>query len=841
MSSVPVIKFLFRSEWKVLSEALNLNPIYESVELGSANDLSTYLSGSTGGLIVTSLRDKNDLLQLASFVKLIKRNQNPPYVKVFVINFSGDKQFERAVAKLGILDIIEDKIQTKALRFKIDFMMKSVNAQVKKHAQVQANASVKSLENSKAQEKKVSENTPIWELPLDCEDDIWLLKNDQDCKRVLTRWLVKLMGPSPYVAQWTETGTAGVWKFEFKGENDFIYGKGNWFYRGDQKPDFIWSENIWSFTGSSFDLFYKEGDSVDSRLKLKDKVLTIAKNSDYAKTKEKSIADSFDKDLVFKKEGMAAAEADVLDKDQEKYQNLEGKGKTDTLNQGPLSGKGKTSNINTDPLSMDLKPGDNNTSSDPLSQKGSNSKSSSYWKGKNEYAQDGEGGPSTTQADQKTNEGSELGMDSKNKLEKFYKNHNEAEKFDAKDIGHAIKKDGVSDNLKGKTSTDELEGHLTSPDAKKEKALKEKKQEEMSGKASTDKLPGHLSSPDGKKEKEAAEKQAGDLKGKSSTDKMPGHLSSTEKEAKSPAAEKERAEREAVAASEKEARADKPRLGRSQTESEVEAKTAEEKAIADKKANEKKASDYKEEAKKDLAGKTSTDKLAGHLSSPDAAAAKKPAVPESQKYLDQDNEKFEETGTRKDLQELKDALNSSKKNAPAASAKKSEGGTDEISTHYTSKTSNKSQESESEADGKVLPFGMTKKPAAAQEIEEVLTGELAEAVMTAKVTSFLIQDSVKVKCELDDHFDQTIIFITNENGLTASKTVNLNLNFNYMNKDTNLKFDANVMQIEADGEGSHYVTVEISKENVSAFNSFMKLYATRQNNINLFLKTAKGL
>ena len=61
-----------------------------------------------------------------------------------------------------------------------------------------------------------------------------------------------------------------------------------------------------------------------------------------------------------------------------------------------------------------------------------------------------------------------------------------------------------------------------------------------------------------------------------------------------------------------------------------------------------------------------------------------------------------------------------------------------------------------------------------------------------------------------------------------------------MNKDTNLKFEGNVKSIEPDGEGANFVTVEITKEHASAFNSFMKLYTTRQQHVNIFLKTVKG-
>ena len=116
----------------------------------------------------------------------------------------------------------------------------------------------------------------------------------------------------------------------------------------------------------------------------------------------------------------------------------------------------------------------------------------------------------------------------------------------------------------------------------------------------------------------------------------------------------------------------------------------------------------------------------------------------------------------------------------------------------------------------------------------------APSTYNAQVVSYLIQDKVKVLCKLDDHFDQTIIFSTSDKGIAASETVTMSLNFNYMNKDTKLNFTGKVVEIEQVDEESQYVTVEISKENAVTFNSFMKLYNSRQKNINTFFKAVKG-
>ncbi len=742
MSSLPVIKFLFQTGWKVLSDALQLNQPYETENFDSANDLTTYLSGSPAGLIVASLKDKNDLIQIATFMKLAKKVAPNSYFKVVVVNYSADKQFEKAMAKLGIFDMVDHRIQTKALRFKIDFLMRSINAHLKKQSAIETkNNNIKTLEANEvnADEKKAIENSPSWLEALDCEDDIWLLRNDYDCKKVLTRWMVKFRGPSPHVAFWVASGTSGIWKFEFRsGQQDFIFGNGTWFYRGDQKPDFIWGENSWLLTGSFFELFYKEGDDIKSRVKLKDKVLSIAKNSEYAKTKELKIVESFDKELVFKKEQATKTAMETVDKEQENYKNLEGKSKTDSLaldplsgksktdslNHDPLSGKGKTSQINSDPLSMDLKPGENSLSSDPLEQKSQTGKEKTHWNGKNAYEKEGKA-DFGFKPDQKINEGSELSMDGKANHEKFYRNHNETERYDAKELG-------------GKSSTDQIEGHLSSPDAKKNREQEEKRQEKGSSLFDREKKE--------QEQKEFQEKAYKDLSGKSSTDNLGGPLSSLDT---------------------------------------------------------KKTQEKKDKNSSDLSGKSSTDKLGGPLSSPSAkeAPVKKSKDPQEEIFAQLD--------------------------VVAAKAKEKKSGTNDLLDLA------EDNQKDENGKGKVIPF------VAALEEEEI-PAELVEAMQEPKVTSVIIHNGNKVDCNLDDYFDETLIFSTSDPAIAGAKAVSLNMNFNYMNKDTNLKFKGDVKSIEPDGEGSNFITVEISKENASAFNSFMKLYGTRQENINLFLKTVKG-
>ncbi len=338
-SSIPVVKFLFQNNWQILSDSLKSNPIYEVEDFNVPNDLATYLSGQEAALIIVSLMDKEDLINIATLVKLQKKVAKDSIAKMVVINFSGDKILERSLSKLGIQDIIDPTISTRALRFKIDFWMKSLTAQVK---QVQKASSQNPLKNQvqNTGESKSSEASLTWEEPLHCEDDIWLVKNDSDCKRVLTKWLVKVVGPGPYAGQWNEVpGKANLWQFEVMGDlkDLLICGTGHWFFAGFQKPEFIWKENVWQMAGSEFNLYYEEAGSVLSRLKLKDKKMSVCRNSDYANTKESIITKSFDKDFVFKQEALKG-EQDDLETETDKLKNLNGKGKTDQLHHGPLKG-----------------------------------------------------------------------------------------------------------------------------------------------------------------------------------------------------------------------------------------------------------------------------------------------------------------------------------------------------------------------------------------------------------------------------------------------------------------------------------------------------------------------
>lgn len=797
-NSIPVIKFLFTSEFRVLSETLQAQPSYEVEEFNAVNDLATFVSTISAGLIISSLRDKNDLVQIASFMKVVKKVAKDTALKIVVINFSGDKQFEKAIAKLGIQDLVEPAINSKAFKFKLDFWMKSLNAQIKNNPNANAQKNVKSLDAAKASDKKVDNTAPVWLEPLELEDDIWLINNESDCKKILSKWLIKVVGPGPYVGQWNDVQN-NLWRFEIKAADRDMYvpGSGHWYFHGDVKPDFVWKENVWLITGDSFDLFYKDGDKVFSRFKCKDKNFTVCKNSLFAKTKEQIITESFDKDMVFRKEAEA-------------LNDLEGKGKADNLG-GALSGKNKTSNLSHNPLSGEINPEDQLLNTDPLTQNISTDKQSGFWKGTNTYEK--ESGDGSGPASAGVHAGQNLEQENKkNEHQKYYKNHNEAEKYEAEKKEHERKQSeqkGASGPMTGKSSTDEIDGHYSNDKDRKDKTPAERESDDLSGKSETDKLKSHYGG------------QAG-----------------------SAASEKPKTEREHAEASAKD-------------------KTTQQK--------ERESS----AASKDggLSGKGSTDRMDSHYSNPDSTKEKNPAAkaPEenktrtsmtsnegsttgkgafsaakdgsengsSQYSHNKEEKRSQDKDASADPYESLFGKNKDRKEAPAA--KKPERKVDADYTIFEDDVLKPTvDEKQKPAVADVISLNNYKNEKLKEALEEKHDPELEEASADAKVSSAMFFNQQKVDCRFDDFFDETIIFTTTDQNLTANAKVDVDMSFKYLNKDTQVKIQGDVMSVEDDGEGNNYVTVQLSKDNVETFDKFMRLYKLRQENANSFIKRVKG-
>ncbi|MGE3609089.1 MAG: hypothetical protein AB7I27_05835 [Bacteriovoracaceae bacterium] len=685
-NSITISKFLFKNEWKPLNEAINIAPVYQTSSQDSTGDLVNYLTVEPSSLVITSVSDKNDLIQLASFVKTSKKFGKEIVFKVVVVNFSASKDIEKAIQKLGILDLVDPNVTTKALRFKIDFWMKALNAQVKSQAGQTSVKNIKNTENSNSAEKKTQESQISWKEPLDVESDIWLIKSESDFKKVINKWLVKLVGPSGYVGQWVEVnGQKNLWKFDIKNQHKELYlsGDGEWYFQGDQKPEFVYKENIWLITGESFNLFFKDNSATHSRIGVKDKVLSICKNSDYAKTKEQLIIESFNQELVFKKDGESAKANDYKDeKEALQLKNLEGKGSTDQL-AGNLSGKNSKDNIQSDPLK-------GKSSTDVNNQ--------SHYKGDVEQKA-GANSPELKAVQESSSRGNTPDFRDKEEKRTGTELSIEKDKRSEGDLLKAPTNSSTSGPLSGKTKTDQIDN----------------------GPLEGDRLEDEVERHD---------------------TYYKNHNSHVKPEAN---------------------RRDPSRDGQ-----------------------EKK-------------GKHGTDL---HGLGEKAGQAKNPYSSQNSKKDD-----FGGVNYEKDIE-----------------ARKQE-------------AQKRIDELEKELSNNVVPIGAK---ADRQRGFSESDPELEATLESPEVLSYLSQGQIKFACKLDDHFEQTIIFTTPQNGVVVNKPVVLDLSFKYRGNFKKLSFEGDVKSINEDEDGTRYIEVEVAEEKVKEFVSFMDMYRERQKSVDTFLKRAKG-
>lgn len=329
-SELPIL--LFNEEFPTLTDALKISPAYQAVQITGVQAGLKYVTSEAISLFIISLRTSENLAFLATMVTESKKNNS--FVKFIVINHAKHRLFDKTLIKLGILDIIEGSVTTKALRFKLDYALKTLNAQTKKVTSPRIN----------------------WLPPIkETIDDMWILKSESDCKKINNKCLVRLMGPSPFIGGWVETDRSDQWEFSFKLNKDlFSSGSGRWLFEGQQKPKFIWDDNLWRLTGEGFELFYVENGVVHTRVKFKDRFLSITKNSQTAMMKEQLIIQSLDKNLLFKNGAEKLDRYEVDEGSVEKYENSKGKAKADHLTFDPLSGKGRTSDLSSPLLSLEI-------------------------------------------------------------------------------------------------------------------------------------------------------------------------------------------------------------------------------------------------------------------------------------------------------------------------------------------------------------------------------------------------------------------------------------------------------------------------------------------------------
>lgn len=799
MTDTTFIKFLFREDWTPLKEVLTAyGQEYGQIhEITDEKQLSKLMVEAQPTLIIASVKSKEDIAKIIGFLKAKRRLIKENSIKFSAINFTYNRQVETALMKIGCQEVLDPGIKGKALKYKLDFWKKALTSGPRAADNSKMSLKEKAQE---ATEVQVKPEGIKWEDSLKCEDDMWLIKAQDHAKKILGKWLVKFMGPSPFVGQWTEAtpGKKGIWKYTFKEgiRENFHKTEGNWFFLGDNKPEFVWKENLWMVTGHQIQLVFQHGEEKAIRFTSTQSLLNVCKNSSYAKARENLIIETFDQEVMVKK-GLIDSSSTAVDTDNDVQSHYSGKTEGDEpIDGSPMEGKSSTDDLGGN---LEGAVGENEEkASGPYSGKsstdkiddeldgdaGSDNLGASKYKGKMKFEK----------TDRKSDYGGESSTDDVGP--NHYSNMTKAGEEPLKDKENKLSKDPVrKGEMNGALDTEDLgPSHYSNQQKDSEPHLKDKEhklqkdrvaQGEMNGDIETEDLgKNHYSNPseekkaksqDSKENKErsgieAKEKKDGALNGKSETDNL-GSSHYGGKKDKQSSSEKEK---EALST---EADQEKPVLEADDQE-EYFRKMKEKKKLKAEKYKQGLELEEQREAEK---------KEQERIQKEELEAKKKDTAPEND----------EESNVVPILRE----------------------GT------KRSKASSLQNNTEAEVDEKEAEYA-----------NEVITADARVKAMVRKKDG-----STEIEAKVDDFFDGQVIICLPDGHYKVDDNLELSLSFDYQNKIKKIEVRGQCIENNSDGEGHSYLSIKLGEYEAKLFDQFMQLYQLRQKHAEEFLRQAKGL
>jgi hypothetical protein len=271
---------------KSVKEAMRQSQGIEVLDAGSLPEASLIATSEWCGVVVCCISNKSDLLAVIGFLttqtEAIKEDKT---LRVIAFNSIPNQKLQGVLLQKGLNEILDFKVPGKTFLHKIKrhlmlikgksasddseeaTLVKSVKSD---DGQISPSTGPETLASKKLQRaakaEKESQGPSVQMVAaLTHPSDYWLMRSPPDARRLMGRWMVELIGPSPSLGAWVQIPLRGgavkgqgiyEWKVNEAGAQ-FKCPTGRWLFIGRQ-VEFAGRANRWRFVGDKLSLSFHE-------------------------------------------------------------------------------------------------------------------------------------------------------------------------------------------------------------------------------------------------------------------------------------------------------------------------------------------------------------------------------------------------------------------------------------------------------------------------------------------------------------------------------------------------------------------------------------------------------
>ncbi len=127
LSKSPVVIFLFSHDWQNVNVYNDRFPGRTSLAFNSSEDLLQFSSAVKSVLVLASIQNKDNLLELAKLVEGIQSSEFTTRIMIVALNFTESDEYTGIFSKLGIRNVLDPSLSFDDFEFQMDFWLTSLD------------------------------------------------------------------------------------------------------------------------------------------------------------------------------------------------------------------------------------------------------------------------------------------------------------------------------------------------------------------------------------------------------------------------------------------------------------------------------------------------------------------------------------------------------------------------------------------------------------------------------------------------------------------------------------------------------------------------------------------